>query len=387
MTHSSAPSTDSLVARSAAAPLPPADELARRFPVRPNPQLRTVDQRAEVLRNLKFGVEFTDHMARATWTPEDGWQGLRVEAFGPLQLSPAAAVLHYGQEIFEGLKAYRHDDGSVWTFRPGFNAARLSASARRLALPELDTQDMVASLAALVRTDADWVPESAGASLYLRPFMFAAEPFLGVRAAREVEYLVIASPVGPYFVNGFEPVSIWVSEDYHRAGPGGIGAAKTGGNYAASLLPQAEAYDKGFEQVCFLDAATGTRVEELGGMNVFVIDADGTVRTPELTGTILEGGTRASIIQLLQDSERPVVETSIVLAELLEQIRSGEVTEVFACGTAAVITPVGRLAGEGFDQTVADGAPGPITRALYEQLTDIQYGRAADPYGWMYRLA
>lgn len=374
------------LSRAADVALPPAADLAGRFPLTRNPAERTPEQRAELLRDLRFGVQFTDHMARATWTHDRGWRGHRVEAFGPLQLSPAAAVLHYGQEVFEGLKAYRHDDGSVWTFRPGFNAARLQVSARRLALPELPAEDFVGSLAALVQADAGWVPAAEGASLYLRPFMVAAEPFIGVRAANEVEYLVIASPVGPYFVNGFEPVAIWVPKGYHRAGPGGTGAAKTGGNYAASLLPQREAAGKGFEQVCFLDARTETHLEELGGMNVFVVDADGAVRTPALTGTILEGGTRDSIVRLLQRAGREVREEAIALADLLEGIRSGAVAEVFACGTAAVVTPVGRLAGDDFDVTVGDGTPGRTTRELYEELTAIQYGRAADPFGWMYRL-
>ncbi|MPV38012.1 branched-chain amino acid aminotransferase [Georgenia subflava] len=369
-----------------AAELRPAAELAPRFPLTANASPAAADAHAQVMDHLTFGVAFTDHMARASWTPAEGWHAHRVGAFAPLTLSPAAAVLHYGQEIFEGLKAYRHDDGSVWTFRPGFNAARLNASARRLALPELPEEDFVASLAALVGADERWVPEAAGSSLYLRPFMIATEPFLGVRSAHAIEYLVIASPVGPYFVHGFQPVAIWVAQDYHRVGRGGMGAAKTGGNYAASLLPQQEAYAKGFEQVCFLDAATGTHLEELGGMNVFVIDADGTVRTPSLTGTILEGGTRASILQLLRDGGRTVREETIALTELLEQIRSGEVVEAFACGTAAVITPIGRLAGEDFDVTVADGAPGQVTTELYTTLTDIQYGRREDPHDWMYRL-
>ncbi|MHB1065529.1 MAG: branched-chain amino acid aminotransferase [Georgenia sp.] len=370
-----------------AAELAPAAQLAARFPLTASDHPATAEQHAAVMGDLKFGVAFTDHMARASWTPQEGWHGHRVEAFGPLTMSPAAAVLHYGQEAFEGLKAYRHADGSVWTFRPGFNAARLAASAHRLALPQLPEEDFVASLAALVAADERWVPGVAGASLYLRPFMIATEPFLGVRSAHEIEYLVIGSPVGPYFAHGFQPVDIWVAQDYHRVGRGGMGAAKTGGNYAASLLPQQEAYHKGFEQVCFLDAATGTHIEELGGMNMVVVDADGSVRTPALTGTILEGGTRAAILQLLRDGGREVREETIVLDEMLEQIRSGQVVETFACGTAAVITPIGRLAGEGFDATVGDGAPGQITKELYATLTDIQYGRRQDPHDWMYRLA
>ncbi|MFH5823975.1 branched-chain amino acid aminotransferase [Georgenia sp. AZ-5] len=382
----STPSEVTTLTGPSAAELPGAQELAPRFPLTRNPAPAGDPQHDAVMGSLTFGVAFTDHMVRATWTPEQGWHGHRTEAFAPITLSPAAAVLHYGQEIFEGLKAYRHADGSVWTFRPGFNAARFNASARRLAMPLLPEEDFVASLAALVRADERWVPGVEGSSLYLRPFMIATEPFLGVRSAHELEYLLIASPVGPYFVNGFQPVSIWVAQDYHRVGPGGMGAAKTGGNYAASLLPQQEAYDKGFEQVCFLDAATNTHLEELGGMNVFVVDADGTVRTPALTGTILEGGTRAAILQLLRDSGRTVREETIELAALLDQIRSGQVAETFACGTAAVITPMGRLAGEGFDVTVGDGRPGPITTELYETLTDIQYGRRPDPHDWMYRL-
>jgi branched-chain amino acid aminotransferase len=382
----STPSQVATLTGLSAAQLPAASELLARFPLTVNPAPASDPEYDAVMANLSFGVAFSDHMVRARWTREEGWHDHRTEPFGPLTLSPAAAVFHYGQEIFEGLKAYRHDDGSVWTFRPGFNAARFNASARRLALPELPEEDFVASLAALVAVDQRWVPGVEGSSLYLRPFMIATEAFLGVRSAHELEYLLIASPVGPYFVNGFQPVSIWVAQDFHRVGPGGMGAAKTGGNYAASLLPQQEAYDKGFEQVCFLDAATNTHLEELGGMNVFVVDADGAVRTPALTGTILEGGTRAAILQLLRDAGRTVREETIELASLLEQIRSGQVAEMFACGTAAVITPIGRLAGEGFDATVADGAPGPVTTELYTTLTDIQHGRRADPHDWMYRL-
>lgn len=383
----STPAPASTLTGPTAAELAPAAELAARFPLTAGDHPATAERHAAVMADLTFGVAFTDHMARASWTPQEGWHGHRVEAFGPLTMSPAAAVLHYGQEAFEGLKAYRHADGSVWTFRPGFNAARLAASAHRLALPPLPEEDFVASLAALVAADERWVPGVAGASLYLRPFMIATEAFLGVRSAHEIEYLVIGSPVGPYFAHGFQPVDIWVAQDYHRVGRGGMGAAKTGGNYAASLLPQHEAYRKGFEQVCFLDAATGTQIEELGGMNMVVVDADGSVRTPALTGTILEGGTRAAILQLLRDGGREVREETIVLDELLEQIRSGQVVETFACGTAAVITPIGRLAGEGFDVTVGDGAPGQITQELYATLTDIQYGRRQDPHDWMYRLA
>jgi branched-chain amino acid aminotransferase len=344
------------------------------------------DERTKLLAHPAFGTVFTDHMARVSWTATAGWAGRRVEPYGPLTLDPATAVLHYAQEIFEGLKAYRHADGSVWSFRPQANAARFARSARRLALPVLPEEDFLGAITALVSVDREWVPSGEEASLYLRPFMFASEAFVGVRAAKAVEFLTIASPVGPYFASGgVQPVSIWVATDFHRAGPGGTGEAKCGGNYAASLLPQQEAYAKGFEQVCFLDVA-GESLEELGGMNVMVVHADGRVSTPALSGTILEGITRSSILTLLAEAGHEVSEEPIRLDDLKAGLASGEVAEVFACGTAAVMTPIGRLASDDFDLTVGDGGAGPVTLAIREQLTDIQNGRAADPHGWMYRL-
>lgn len=293
-------------------------------------------------------------------------------------------MLHYGQEVFEGIKAYRHADGSIWTFRPRYNAARMNVSARRLALPEMPEEDFIASLVDLVRADADWVPEGDGESLYLRPFMFASEAFLGVHAAGVVDYYLIASPSGAYFTHGLQPISIWVSQNYHRAGRGGTGFAKTGGNYASSLLPQQEADAQGCDQVCFLDDVTEKNLEELGGMNIMVVDADGTVRTPHLTGTILEGNTRSAIIRLLTDAGRRVVEDTITLEGLLADIESGKVSEVFACGTAAVVVPLGHLKGEGFDVRI-EGQE--VTHQIHDRLTGIQYGRLEDPYNWMYRLA
>ena len=343
-------------------------------------------ERAAAIAAPGFGTVFTDHMARIAWSAAAGWHDRRVERYGPLMLDPACAVLHYGQEIFEGLKAYRHADGSVWTFRPEANAARFAASARRLALPQLAEPDFLAALTALVRTDLGWVPAGDETSLYLRPFMYASERFLGVRPSREAEFLVIASPVGPYFGGKVAPVSIWVAEDYHRAGAGGTGAAKCGGNYAASLLPQQQAHDQGCEQVCFLDASTNTAIEELGGMNIFVVLADGRVWTPELTGSILKGVTRSSIIALLTDAGHQVDERRILLTELQAGIADGSVAEVFACGTAAVVTAIGRLAGAGFNLTVADGVAGAVTTSVRAELTDIQYGRAADRHGWLRRL-
>ena len=347
---------------------------------------RTAAERTRLMQAPAFGTVFTDHMVQIDWTVDAGWTGHRVVARAPVQLDPAAAVLHYGQEIFEGLKAFRHADGSVWTFRPQANAERFRASARRMAMPELPVADFLGSLETLVAADAEWVPGADEASLYLRPFMFGSEAFLGVRSAREMTYLLIASPVGPYFASGVQPVSIWVAQDYHRAGPGGTGAAKCSGNYAASLLSQQHAYAQGCEQVCFLDAKTNTNLEELGGMNVFVIHSDGSVSTPRLTGSILEGVTRSSVIRLLRDAGHEVSERDIALAEVLAGLEGGSIGEVFACGTAAVVTPVGRLAGAEFDLTVADGDAGKITMDVREQLMDIQYGRARDRYGWMRRI-
>ncbi|ROR95584.1 branched chain amino acid aminotransferase [Salana multivorans] len=355
------------------------------FEVRPSSSPRTVTERAAVLADLRFGTAFTDHMARAVWTVDEGWHDRRVEAYGPLQMDPAAAVLHYAQEVFEGLKAYAHPDGSVWSFRPEANAARFARSAERLALPVLPEQDFLDSLRTLVHTDVEWVPTTPGSSLYLRPFMFASEAFLGVRAANRVDYLVIASPVGPYFAKGLKPVAIWVSRDYKRAAPGGTGAAKCGGNYAASLRPQAEAAAKGFDQILFTDASD-TYVEELGGMNVVVVGKDGVASTPRLSGSILEGVTRSSILTLLTERGLEVRERDIPVAELIDGVRSGEVAEVFACGTAAVVSPIGRLAGEGFDLEVGGGEAGPVTEWVHRTLTDIQYGRAEDSHGWLTRL-
>ncbi len=387
VTPAAASTPDSLttpLARAAAVPVPPADSLAGRYPRQPHPHPASDAERAQALTDLHFGRVFTDHMAHARWTREGGWADHAIVPFGDLTLSPAAAVLHYAQEIFEGIKAYRHDDGSIWTFRPRYNAARMNLSARRMAVPELPEEDFIASLVDLVRADAEWVPSGEGESLYLRPYAFASEPFLGVHAASTIDYYVIASPSGAYFTNGLQPISIWVAQDYHRAGRGGTGFAKTGGNYASSLLPQQEAAAQGCDQVCFLDDVTEKNLEELGGMNVMVVDADGTVRTPRLTGTILEGNTRSAIIRLLADSGRKVVEETISLTSLLEDISSGKVREVFACGTAAVVVPLGRLKGKDFDVAL-EGSE--VTHEIYERLTGIQYGRLEDPYDWMYRLA
>ncbi len=341
------------------------------------------ERRAEILANPGFGKFFTDHLVRVTWTKDDGWHDAGLVPYGPIQLDPAAAVLHYAQEIFEGLKAFRRDDGSVWTFRPQANARRFARSASRVALPQLPEEDFLAAVELLVRTDAAWVPSGAEQSLYLRPFMFASETFLGVRPAAEVQFMVIASPVGAYFAGGIKPVSLWLSSEYSRAAVGGTGAAKCGGNYAASLAPMVEAAERGCDQVVFLDAVERTWVEELGGMNVFFVYRDGRLVTPEL-GTILDGVTRSSVLVLAKELGLEVEERRVSIDEWRDGVRSGEISEVFACGTAAVITPIGRLVWEDGEVSAPEGE---VTMRLRKQLVDLQYGRADDPHGWMHRLA
>jgi branched-chain amino acid aminotransferase len=341
---------------------------------------------SEILAAPGFGQHFTDHMFMAEWTPDRGWHDARVTPYAPLSLDPATAVLHYAQEIFEGMKAYRHEDGSVWTFRPEENAARMVRSAQRLALPVYAVEDFVASVDALVRVDERWVPEPAGEkSLYVRPFMFASEAFLGVRPAHHVTFMVICSPAGAYFSRGPEPVSIWLSETYTRAGRGGMGAAKTGGNYASSLVAQQEAIDEGCDQVVFLDAAQGRYVEELGGMNLYFVHDDGSIVTPETSGTILEGITRSSIIELCGKLGHAVEERPFTIDEWRDGVASGEITEVFACGTAAVVTPVGTLKWAG-GEVGGSTEPGALTMQIRQSLVDIQYGRADDTFGWMHKV-
>jgi branched-chain amino acid aminotransferase len=355
------------------------------FMVMKNTEGRPAAEREEILANPGFGKHFTDHMVDICWSERGGWHRARVQPYGPIALDPAAAVLHYAQEIFEGLKAYRHSDGSIWTFRPEANAARMQRSAKRLALPELPSEVFIESLKQLIAVDGDWTPGADETSLYLRPFMFAKEAFLGVRPAAKVNYYVIASPAGAYFSGGVAPVSIWLSTDYARAGKGGTGAAKTGGNYASSLIAQAEAQEHGCAQVLFLDSSEGKYLEELGGMNVVFVYKDGTLVTPE-SDSILEGITRDSILQLAEDRGHKVERRRVSIDEWKEGAASGEITEVFACGTAAVVTPIAQLKAADFTIGSADAAPGELTMSLRQELTDIQYGRIEDRHGWMMRL-
>lgn len=358
------------------------------FPVTPSPTPTPPASRDAILANPGFGTNFTDHMAVATWTPDAGWHDDQVKPYGPFQLDPAAAVLHYAQEIFEGLKAYRHPDSSIWSFRPEANAQRMIDSTERMALPSLPADDFLQSLRSLVTTDREWVPSLSESSLYLRPFMFASEAFLGVRPAHHITYSVIASPVGAYFASGPAPVTIWLSRAYSRAAHGGTGAAKTGGNYAGSLRAQQEATAHGCAQVCFLDAREGRWIEELGGMNLFFVHADGTIVTPALSGTILPGITRSSVITLAEEAGHTVEQRRFSIEEWAEGVASHTITEVFACGTAAVITPLGRLRDGDDDIVIGDGeSAGPVTLGLRQQLVAIQTGATEDTHGWMTQLA
>ncbi len=339
---------------------------------------------AEILANPGFGIHFTDHMFTVEWTPERGWYDARITPYGPLSLDPATAVLHYAQETFEGMKAYRRDDDSIWTFRPEENAARMIRSNKRLALPELPIDLFVQAVDELVKVERRWVPDPAGEkSLYVRPFMIATESFLGVRPAQHVTFMVIASPAGSYFKGGIQPISLWLTEEYTRAGRGGMGAAKTGGNYASSLVAQQEALGHGCDQVVFLDGQDGKYVEELGGMNMYYVFDDGHIVTPE-TGTILEGITRASIMELAGKLGHQVEERRFSIDEWRDGVTSGDIVEIFACGTAAVVTPVGSL------QWAGGEAPAPastdLTMRIRQALVDVQYGRAEDSFGWMHRV-
>jgi branched-chain amino acid aminotransferase len=356
------------------------------FEIRPNPAPVATAERDALKANPGFGRIFTDHMVTIRWADGKGWYDARVEARAPIPMDPASAVLHYAQEIFEGLKAYAWADGSVTMFRPDANARRFRESAARMAMPALPESLFLASLHEIIKADRAWIPDDPEGSLYLRPFMFASEVFLGVRPATEYLYSVIASPVGPYFARGVQPVAVWASENYTRAAPGGTGAAKCGGNYAAGLSAQAEAMEHGCDQVIYLDAVERRFVDELGGMNVFLVFDDGSISTPPLTGTILPGITRDSVITLARAAGHEVREEPYSMAQWRADAATGRLREAFACGTAAVITPIGRVRSVEGEIVVGDGASGQATMRLRRHLVDIQRGRAEDPYGWVHRV-
>lgn len=347
----------------------------------PHPNPTSAQARDAAMEDPGFGKIFTDHMVTVRWTAQAGWHEPQVRAREPFRLDPAAAVLHYAQEIFEGLKAYRTASGEITLFRPLENARRFAKSAERMSMPVVPEEMFLQAIEALVRIDADWIPSGQG-SLYLRPFMFATEAFLGVRPASEYVFCVIACPVGAYFKGGAKPVKVWVSEEYSRAAPGGTGAAKCGGNYAASLLAQAQAIEHGCDQVVFLDAADHRWVEELGGMNVFFVFDDGTIQTPPLGGTILPGITRDAVIQLARDLGHTVREEPYSFEAWQADAASGRLREAFACGTAAVIAAIGQVHNSAGAFQIADGADGPVTKALRAKLTGLQRGEGEDPYGW-----
>ena len=352
----------------------------------PHPAPVSGETRAEAIADPRFGTVFTDHMVVIDYDADkNGWHRAQVMPRRPIALDPAASVLHYAQEIFEGMKAYRHPDGSIALFRPEENARRFNDSARRMAMPELPEALFLESLRQLLAIDGAWVPEGEGTSLYLRPFMFASEAFLGVRPARQYKFIVIASPAGAYFRSGHSAVKIWVSRDYVRAAPGGTGAAKTGGNYAASLVPQAEGIAKGCDQVVFLDAVERRWIEELGGMNLFFVFADGSVLTPPL-GTILPGITRDSLMTLLRDEGLAVREENYSIDQWRADAESGRLVETMACGTAAVVTPVGTVLDHDGEFSIGGGGTGQITAKMRDMLTGIQTGKRPDPHGWVLRV-
>ena len=334
---------------------------------------------------LIFGTSFTDHMFIADYYAGKGWQDARIVPYAPLQIDPAAKVLHYAQEIFEGLKAYRTADGSVQLFRPMDNIRRMNASAERLSLPQVPEDLALAGITELVRLEQDWVPSEEGTSLYIRPFLIGIDPALGVHSSHHCQYIVIVCPVGAYYPEGLAPVKIYVEDQDVRAVKGGTGMAKTGGNYAASLRAGDRAEAKGYTQVLWLDGVHRKYIEEVGAMNV-MFKVDGKILTPDLNGSVLDGITRRSCIQLLKDWGYEVEERRISAEELFEAARKGTMEEAWGTGTAAVVSPIGELA-EGDEKVIINNNQiGPITQKLYDELTGIQWGRTADPHGWVMKL-
>lgn len=353
----------------------------------PHPSPTPEADRINAIQDPGFGKVHTDHMVVIDYdAAKGGWHQASIGPRKSIALDPAASVLHYAQEIFEGMKAFPHADGGLCMFRPEANAKRFNASARRMAMPEIPENLFLEAVKLAVQKDANWMPPVDGGSLYIRPFMFASEAFLGVRPATQYKFVVIVVSTGSYFKGGVNPVKIWVSQDYTRAAPGGTGAAKTGGNYAASLVPQAEAIEHGCDQVVFLDAEEKKWVEELGGMNLFFIRRDGSVITPPLTGTILPGITRDSLIAMLHEEGLEVREEPYSIQQWKEEAESGELLETLACGTAAVVTPVGTVASHEGEFTIGTGGIGQMAQKMREKLVGVQNGRVADSNGWVMRV-
>ena len=330
---------------------------------------------------LRFGTEFTDHMFIMDYEEGKGWIDGRIVPYGPLSLDPAAVVFHYAQEMFEGLKAYKTKEGKVQLFRPDMNAKRTNRTNDRLCIPQMDEELYVEAIKALVAVDADWIPEKEGTSLYIRPFIIADEPFLGVRRANHYKFIVILSPVGPYYVGGLTPTKIYVEDKYVRATAGGTGEAKCGGNYAASLKAQEEAHEKGYEQILWLDGVERKYVEEIGTSNAFFV-IDNEVITAPLAGTILPGITRDSVIQILKQKGYKVSERKLAIDEVVEAYKAGKFQEMFASGTAAVISPVGELSYMGEKMVINNGEIGAIAQEMYDTIYGIQTGTVEDTMGW-----
>jgi len=353
-----------------------------------NPNAKDVATRDALVAEGGFGKYYTDHMVVCEWSEKDGWSEPELKPYGPISLDPATAVFHYGQEIFEGLKAYRQPDGSVALFRPTANAKRFAKSAARLALPEMSEEQFIESIEVLVKQDAGWVPNKVGESLYLRPFMFATEVGLGVRPSNKATYMLIATPAGAYF-DPSKAVSVWISTEYVRAALGGTGEAKCGGNYAASLVAQKAALKEGCDQVVWIDAVERKWVEEMGGMNLYFVKgkgADATVVTPKLTGTLLPGITRDSILTVAKDLGYKTEEVMLSIDDWRDGVASGEITEIFACGTAAVVSPVGQAKSAMGTWDTGDGQPGPITMQIRNHLLGIQHGTIADTHNWVQKV-
>ncbi|CAM2945126.1 branched-chain amino acid aminotransferase [Paenibacillus sediminis] len=345
-------------------------------------------ERREVLKEkpdfsrLGFGQYFTDHMLIIDYKEGKGWHDARIVPYAPITLDPAAMVFHYGQTVFEGLKAFKTTDNRVLLFRPEKNFARLNRSNDRLTIPQIDEEQVLEALKALISLEKDWIPTEPGTSLYIRPFIIATEPCLGVRASHEYKLMVILSPVGAYYAEGLEPVHINVESKYVRAVRGGTGAAKTAGNYASSIKAQVEAKESGYSQVLWLDGIEQRYIEEVGSMNVF-FKIDGQVLTPELNGSILDGVTRDSIITLLKEWGIPVVERKLSIEELHEAYQNGTFEEAFGTGTAAVISPIGELNWLNHKMIINDGKIGELSQKLYDTITGIQTGKLADPFHWV----
>jgi branched-chain amino acid aminotransferase len=357
--------------------------------LRPALSQASPEERSRLFGKLGFGQVYTENMVRVVYTVEAGWHAAELVPYAPIQLDPAASVLHYGQAIFEGFKAYRQKDGGISTFRPDANARRFQSSAERLAMPPLPLDLFIEAADVLIRQEQEWVPPKFGESLYLRPLMLATEAALGVRPAKEYLFLLFGSPSGAYFPKGVKPVSVWISKDYVRAAPGGTGHTKCAGNYAASLVAQRQAILEGCDQVVWLDAKERKFIEEMGGMNLFFVYQEGNrtkLLTPTLTGSLLPGVTRDSILQLGRDLGYEAVEETISIDEFEAHIRDGSMTEVFACGTAAVITPVGEVKSKTGGFAINGGETGPVAAKMREALLNIQHGHAPDEHRWMHRV-